>query len=196
MKGIELLKILQKINKPFYTIPDLEKITNLPRNSLYVALKRWETGEIIERVSQGIYIPMGANVSLENVAAQLYIPNYLSFESALARYGVLNLIPYTLTFATTRKTKKYTLQKQETEFRQISSELFFGYEMRNGIYIASPEKAFMDQIYFATRGKTTLDLDELDIKKLSIKTLKDLSNKFPTYVRSYLNDIIKPIVKN
>jgi predicted transcriptional regulator of viral defense system len=196
MKGIELLKILQKINKPFYTIPDLEKITNLPRNSLYVALKRWETGEIIERVSQGIYIPMGANVSLENVAAQLYIPNYLSFESALAKYGVLNLIPYTLTFATTRKTKKYTLQKQEIEFRQISSELFFGYEMRNGIYIASPEKAFMDQIYFATRGKTTLDLDELDIKKLSIKTLKDISNKFPTYVRSYLNDIIKPIVKN
>jgi predicted transcriptional regulator of viral defense system len=196
MKGIELLKILQKINKPFYTIPDLEKITNLPRNSLYVALKRWETGEIIERVSQGIYIPMGANVSLENVAAQLYIPNYLSFESALAKYGVLNLIPYTLTFATTRKTKKYTLQKQEIEFRQISSELFFGYEMRNGIYIASPEKAFMDQIYFATRGKTTLDLDELDIKKLSIKTLKDLSNKFSTYVRSYLNDIIKPIVKN
>jgi len=133
---------------------------------------------------------------LENMAAQLYLPNYLSFESALAKHGILNLIPYALTFATTRKTKKYTLQKQEIEFRQISSELFFGYEMRNGIYIASPEKAFMDQVYFATRGKTTLDLDELDIKKLSIKTLKDLSNKFPTYVRSYLNDIIKPIVKN
>ncbi len=196
MKGIELLKILQKINKPFYTIPDLEKITNLPRNSLYVALKRWETGEIIERVSQGIYIPMGANVSLENVAAQLYIPNYLSFESALAKYGVLNLIPYTITFATTRKTKKYTLQKQEIEFRQISSELFFGYEMRNGIYIASPEKAFLDQVYFTTRGKATLDFDELDIKKLSIKTLNELSRKFPAYVRSYLDDITKPLVKN
>ena len=196
MKGIELLKILQKITKPFYSIADLEKITSLPRNSLYVALKRWELGGIIERVAQGIYIPMGGNISLENMAAQLYLPNYLSFESALAKYGILNLIPYALTFATTRKTKKYTLQKQEIEFRQISSELFFGYEMRNGIYIASPEKAFMDQVYFATRGKTTLDLDELDIKKLSIKTLKDLSNKFPTYVRSYLNDIIKPIVKN
>jgi predicted transcriptional regulator of viral defense system len=196
MKGIELLKILQKINKPFYTIPDLEKITNLPRNSLYVALKRWETGEIIERVSQGIYIPMGANVSLENVAAQLYIPNYLSFESALAKYGVLNLIPYTLTFATTRKTKKYTLQKQEIEFRQISTELFFGFGMKNGIYIASPEKAFLDQVYFATRGKATLDFDELDIKKLSIKTLKELSRKFPAYVQSFLNDITKPTVKN
>jgi len=191
MKSIELLKLLQKINKPFYTIPDLEKITNLPRNSLYVALKRWEIGGIIERVGQGIYIPMGGNISLENVAAQLYLPNYLSFESALAKYGILNLIPYALTFATTRKTKKYTLQKQEIEFRQISSELFFGYEMRNGIYIASPEKAFMDQVYFAARGKATLDFDELDIKKLSIKTLKDYSKRFPGYVRSYMEKMIK-----
>jgi len=195
MKGLELLKMLQKINKPFYTIADLEKITGLSRNSLYVALKRWETGEIIERVSQGIYIPMGSNVSLENVAAQIYIPNYLSFESALTKHGILNLIPYTLTFATTRKTKKYTLQKQKIEFRQISPELFFGFEMKNGIYIASPEKAFLDQVYFATRGKASLDFDELDIKKLSMKSLKELSRKFPAYVRSFLNNITKPIEK-
>lgn len=192
MKGIELLKILQKLNKSFYTIADLEKITGLPRDSLYVALKRWETGEIIERISQGIYIPMGGNVSLENIAAQLYIPNYLSFESALARYGVLNLIPYALTFATTRKSKKYTLQKQEIEFRQISPELFFGYGMKNGIYIASPEKAFMDQIYFAARGKANLDFDELDVKKLSSKILKNYSKKFPSYVQSYIEKMINP----
>jgi len=192
MKSIELLKTLQKINKPFYTIADMEKITALPRESLYVALRRWEVGGIIERVAQGIYVPMGSNISLENVAAQLYIPNYLSFESALTKYGILNLIPYTLTFATTRKTKKYTLQKQKIEFRQISSGLFFGYEMRNGIYIASPEKAFMDQVYFVLRGKTTLDFDELDTKKLSIKSLNELSRKFPAYVRSYIEKIVKP----
>ena len=196
MKGIELLKLLQQTNKSFYTIADLEKITSLPRDSLYVALRRWEGGGIVERVAQGIYVPMGSNISLENVAAQLYIPNYLSFESALAKYGILNLIPYTLTFATTRKTRKYALRKQEIEFRQISAELFFGFEMKNGIYIALPEKAFLDEIYFVARGKATLDFDEVDIKKLSIKTLKELSRKFPAYVRSYLSDITKPIVKN
>ena len=196
MKGIELLKLLQQTNKSFYTIADLEKITSLPRDSLYVALRRWEGGGIVERVAQGIYVPMGSNISLENVAAQLYIPNYLSFESALAKYGVLNLIPYTLTFATTRKTRKYALRKQEIEFRQISAELFFGFEMKNGIYIALPEKAFLDEIYFVARGKATLDFDEVDIKKLSIKTLKELSRKFPAYVRSSLDDITKPLVKN
>src|SRR4030043_1011398 len=169
MKGIELLKVLQKINKPFYTIADLEKITGLQRNSLYVALRRWVAGGIIERVAQGIYLPMGSVISVENVASQLYIPNYLSFESALAKHGILNLIPYTLTFASTRKTKNYTLQNKEIEFRQISPKLFFGFEMKNGIYIASPEKALLDEVYFVVRGKATLDLDELDIKKLSRK---------------------------
>jgi predicted transcriptional regulator of viral defense system len=192
MKGIELLRVLQKINKPFYTIADMEKITALPRESLYVALKRWEIGGIIERVAQGIYVPMGSNISLENVAAQLYIPNYLSFESALAKQGILNLIPYTLTLATTRKTKTYTIQKREIEFRQISPQLFFGFEMKNGFYIASPEKAFLDEVYFVVRGKATLDFDEADIKKLSWKTLKELSRKFPAYVRSYIEKIITP----
>jgi predicted transcriptional regulator of viral defense system len=190
MKGIELIKKLQKINKPFYTITDLEKITTLPRNSLYVALKRWTAGGIIERVAQGIYLPMGSITSVENVAAQLYIPNDLSFESALSRFGILNLIPYTLTFATTRKTRKYAIQKQEAEFRQIASELFFGFEMGNGIYVAFPEKAFLDEVYFVTRRKATLDLEELDIEKLSTKTLKEYAKRFPAYVRNRVEKII------
>lgn len=193
MKGIELLKILQKINKPFYTIADLEKITSLPRNSLYVALKRWVAVGIIEKVAQGIYVPLGSSISMEKVAAQLYIPNYLSFESALARYGILNLIPYTITFATTRKTRKYSLQKQAVEFRQIAPELFFGFEMKNDIYIASPEKAFLDEVYFMTRGKATLDFDEIDIKKLSSEKLKGYSKRFPPYVKSYIEGLINPV---
>ncbi len=68
--------------------------------------------------------------------------------------------------------------------------------MKNGIYIATPEKAFLDQLYFVTRRKATLDFDELDIKKLSVKSLKELSKKFPAYVRSYLDDIIKSLVNN
>lgn len=190
MKGIELLKKLQRVNKPFYTLADLEKITSLARNSLYVALKRWVAAGIIERVAQGIYLPMGSVIPLENIAAQLYIPNYLSFGSALSRHGILSLIPYTLTFATTRKTKKYTLQEREIEFRQIDRRLFFGFEMKNGIYIASPEKAFLDEVYFAARGKAVLDLDELDVKKLSPKKLKECSKRFPRYVQARLNEMM------
>jgi len=56
---------------------------------------------------------------VEKIAASLYMPNYLSFESSLSRYGILNLIPYTLTFATIRKTKRLTVEGRDVEFRQI-----------------------------------------------------------------------------
>ncbi len=191
MRGIEVWQLLQRLNKPYYSIADLEKVTRLPRNSLYVALKRWASVGILVRIGQGIYVPMGNKTSMENVAAQLYLPNYLSFESALARYGVLNLIPYTLTFATTRRTKKLTLQETEIEFRQISASLFWGFEMNNGIYIATPEKAFLDQIYFMARGKATLDLDELNLKILAVNKLRDYVSRFPSYVQRYIERTFK-----
>jgi predicted transcriptional regulator of viral defense system len=190
MKGIELLKRLREINKPFYTTADLEKITGLERSSLYVALERWVSGGIIERAAQGIYVPTGGVVSTETVASQIYIPNYLSFESALSQHGVLNLVPHALTFATTRKTRSYVIQKRVVEFKQIDRRLFFGYEMRNGVNIATPEKAFLDQMYFVSRGKASLDTAELNIRKLSKKTLKAYSNRFPNYVTERMKRVI------
>jgi hypothetical protein len=67
----------------------------------------------------------------------------------------------------------------------------FGFEIRNGYYIALPEKAFLDEIYFMLRGETTRDFDEMSIKKLSLAALKDLSRRFPPYVRNYI-DKMKP----
>jgi predicted transcriptional regulator of viral defense system len=191
MKGIELLKIIQSINKPFYTISDLEKVTALSRNSLYVALKRWLAAGIVERVGQGIYLPMGSTTALENIAAQLYLPNYISFESALSKHGILNLVPYSITFATTRKTRKYTLKEQQVEFRQIAAGLFWGYEMKSGIYVATPEKAFLDEVYFVVRGKASLDYDEIDLKKMSIKTLRVYSKRFPTNVQNRVKKLLR-----
>ena len=190
MRGIELLKVARGLNKFFFTIADLEKITGLPRRSLYVTLKRWVDKGIIERVGQGIYLPAMMDVSMENVAAQLYIPNYLSFESALSRYGILNLVPYTLTFATPRKTRNFTLRKQGVEFKQISTKLFFGYEIKNGINIATPEKAFLDHLYFQSRGKASLDFDELNLKGLSLQIAKKYAERFPGYVQKRLGEIL------
>lgn len=191
MRGIELLKMMRALDKPFFTIPDLEKMTGLSRKSLYVALNRWVDNGLLERMTTGIYCPTMGDLSIEKVAAQLYIPNYLSFESALARHGILNLIPHSLTFATTRKPKRYTLRNQDVEFRQISPRLFFGFEMKGGINISTPEKAFLDQVYFLSKGRASLDLEEINLKHLSSGLLKEYGKRFPGYVRSRLIDILE-----
>ncbi|MBI5194431.1 MAG: hypothetical protein HZA08_13475 [Nitrospirae bacterium] len=194
MKAIEFVKTLERLKRPFYSISDIEKITGLSRNSIYVVVKRWVDGGILERVGPGIYRPFTAKPAVEIVAASRYIPNYLSFESALSRHGILNLVPYTLTFATTRKSKRITIEGRDIEFRQIKKELFWGYEMEGGIYIAKPEKAFLDLVYFASRGVASIDLDEMNMKRLSKSTLKKLSKKFPAYTQNSLDEIISATV--
>lgn len=189
MKTIEFIKALERLDRPFYTISDLEKITGQTRDSLYVKLNRFIKSGILERMGKGIYRAFITPSNIEKAASSLYIPNYLSFESALSRYGILTLVPYTLTFATTRKTRKFTIEGREIEFRQIKKSLFLGYQMEGGIYIAEPEKAFIDLVYLASRGKSSLDLDEIDVKKLSLSKLKVLSEKFPEYTKRYLKKI-------
>jgi len=190
MRITELIKSLDRLNKPFYSIADLEKITSLSRKSLYVTLKRLVDRGILEKVGLGIYRLFTSKTSMEKIAASLYVPNYLSFESLLSRYGVLNLVPYTITFATTRKTRRITLLGRAIEYRQIKKELFWGYEIKGGIYAAKPEKAFLDLVYLASRGVASVDLDELDTKKLSSKKVKEFSKKFPKYTQKYLRNLI------
>ena len=190
MKAIDLMKSMERLNKPFYSIADIEKITGLSRKSIYVAMTRLVGRGILERIGPGIYRPFIQKGPVEKIAASLYIPNYLSFESALSRYGILNLVPYTLTFATTRKTRRLTVAGRDIEFRQIKKALFWGYEMQGGLYVAKPEKALLDLVYLASRGMAAADLDELDLRKLSMKTLKDLSKRFPEYTQRYLKKML------
>lgn len=190
MKSIELIKTLERINKPFYSIADIEKITGVSRKSIYVTLNRLVEKGILERIGTGIYRLFTAKVSVEKIAGSLYMPNYLSFESALSRHGILNLVPYTLTFATPRKTKRSVIEGRDVEFRQIKKDLFWGYEMQGGIYVAKPEKAFLDLVYLASRGIASIDLDEMNLKKLSMTTVKEFSKRYPEYVRVYLSKLI------
>lgn len=189
MKSTELLKKLDKINKSFYTIGDLEKITGQSRNFLYVSLNRWVKTGIIKRVARGIYVPFGKDIPILEIASAIYPPNYLSFESALSRYGVLNLVPYTLTFATTRKTRNYIISDTEVVFRKIKKELFFGYEERGGIYVAFPEKALIDQVYLFMKGMASLNIDEVDLSKLKREELNKYMAPFPKNVGEFIKKL-------
>jgi predicted transcriptional regulator of viral defense system len=184
MKSFDLLKEIKKFERDFFTIEDLEKIAGFKRNYLYLQLNRWVKSGVLERIAKGIYIVPGANIEIEKVASFLYPPNYISFESALAHYGILNLVPYTLTFATTRRTKTYTIKGREVVFRQIKEDLFFGYTEKNGIYIATPGKAFLDQLYMVKKGLATIPMNEIDLKKLSKTRIKKLLPSFPDNVRN------------
>jgi len=183
MTTIDLIKKLQSIGRGFFSIADLEKIIGLPRNSLKVALNRLTRQGVLERLTRGVYQLSINPVEAGVVANQLYYPSYLSFETALAHYDILSQIPFTQTFATIKKSKKIWLRETEIEYTQLKKDLFFGYILTDGIYLARPEKALLDQLYLVSRGKRSLNMEELDLSGINKRILLQYAQKFPVSVQ-------------
>lgn len=191
MKALDLITTLQQIGKDYYSLADLEKITGLSRQSLRIAVHRWTKRGLLIRMGRGQYRLYSTAPSVERLALALYPPCYLSFEWALARYGLLNLIPYVITLATPRKSKRLVLSEQAVEYRQLKRSLFFGYRITDGLAIATPEKALLDQLYLVSRGKATLDESELNLKGLSKTRLLTDSRSFPSSTQRYVKEFSK-----
>ena len=181
-KDVRLVQFLSRLDKPYLTVADLEKILGLERASLYVTLSRLVRYGVLERPRRGVYQLALRPGDVSRMANLLYAPSYLSFESALARYGILSQIPYTLSFATTRRSKRMTLGAAVVEFHQLRHDLFFGYTLEQGVYVAEAEKALLDELYLIRRGKTSLPLDDLRLTDLSSEKLLTYAVRFPPYV--------------
>lgn len=187
-KKIDIAK-LQLFKKSFFTLNDLVKIFNIGKKSLKIALNRWVKNGKILRLRKNAYILPDKISNVKKIASELYQPCYLSFESALNEYGILSQVPYTLTFTTNNKPKKMIIAGQKIEFRQIKKELFFGYELCNGIFIASPEKSLADQLYFISKGLTSLNYGELDLKNISLKKFLSIIKLYPKATQKLIKNL-------
>lgn len=190
ISDIELLQILKGFNKPYFIVADLEKILMMKRSVLYVTLNRLVKSGVLVRLRRGVYQPEFQSLELEKTANQLYYPSYLSFDSALSRYGILSQIPYSLTFATTKITKRLNLAGKEVEYRQLKDGLFFGYILVDGVYLAEPEKAILDQLYLMSKGKIASDTSEWSLIGLDRKKLLKYSEKFSQSIQRRIQELV------
>jgi len=195
-RDIQLVQNLARFNKPYWSVADLQKILGYKsRQTLLVVLHRLVSQGVLARMRRGIYRVSINTVEGALLANLLYRPSYLSFDSALSRYGILSQIPYTITLATTRRSKKVTLDGAAVEYRQLRGDLFFGHRIEGGLDIAEPEKALLDALYLMKRGKLSLALKELDLSGLSRGKLDSYGARFPCYVRAALAELYLNIRK-
>lgn len=188
---IDFLRRLDTLGKVYYTIADLLKITGFSRDTLYVTLSRCVKKKALVRLSSGLYILPDRFNQIEMIANALYQPSYLSFESALARHGILSQIPYTLSFATRRKSLRKIIGGTRVEYRLLKPALFFGFEKVGSVFAATPEKALLDILYFISFGKSAaVGLGDLNLKGLDIARLRRMAEKFPARTRRLTEEIL------
>lgn len=188
MKRQQLIQKLEILGKDVFSIKDLKKL--FPEEThLKIPVKRMLDAGVLIQITRGIYTLKREKLDIEKVATQLYYPSYISFESALSKYGIINQGLYGLTLATTRHTKKMTFADVECEYSKLQEALFFGFDLINGTYLAQPEKAFLDQIYLMTLGKRIGNTSEWYLSDLDTEKLAEYLPFYNASVRKKVSEL-------
>lgn len=188
MKRQQLIQIIETLGKGLFTIKDLKKL--FPEDAyIKTSVNRMLNRGDLVQVVRGVYALNRNNLDIEKIAAQLYYPSYISFESALAKYGIINQGRYGLTLATTRHSKQMIIAGMECNFSQLKPALFFGFDLIDGVYLAAPEKAVLDKLYLICLGKREVETSEWYLEGLDRQKIQEYLKPFNSSVKKKASEM-------
>ncbi len=168
-----------------------------------------KSGQMIQ-VRRGIFLPAGEQgYSLKSLAAVIYGPSYVSFESALSYYGLIPEKVKAITSAAFNKNKNRIFHTPLGDFHYYYlPAAVYPYAVKceqdggMSFLIASPEKALCDTLFRAGRvescemlGKMLFEdwrLEPGSLEKLDFATIEFLA---PFYRKTVFKHLIKLLRK-
>lgn len=143
-------------------------------SAVKVQLSRWQKKGKLIQLKRGIYLLAEEYRKIDSyepyIASILKKPSYLSLEKALEFYGLIPEGVPVYTSLTPKRPGKFTSPVGVFDYRHIKSSLFWGYKSitmhKQTGFIALPEKALLDFVYFRGRGFSVSYLKELRLQNL------------------------------
>lgn len=173
------IDIFRKKNVALFSIDDLEKFFGSRSSIVYWNLvKRLQKSKIIRPLIRGKYEFLFAfeKVADYEIANYLVNPSYISLETALSYYEIIDQFPYIVTSVTTKKARTYEIGTKSYSYAKIATDLFFDYQKKDNFLIASKQKAVLDYLYLAFRGKRSRNNISLIRFDRSILTKKEMGD--------------------
>lgn len=209
---MKFLTFKQKIKSlPIFSSGLLSSLTK-DVNTMKVQMAYWKKKGLIVQVRKGLYVlekeEREVEPSLFYLANQIFIPSYVSIESALAYYGLIPEFVAQVTSVTARKTCKFENDFGVFSYQHLQPQCYKGYkavkdENDMNILIAEPEKAIVDFLYL---NLSKFDLSKKDIfeksyrfqncSKLNKRKFKSTANIFDSKKLNNICDLfIKEMIK-
>jgi len=153
---------------------------------------------LLIRLKKGVYALKTDLPSEEEIANALYQPSYISFEYALAYYGILPEMTYTITSATTKPTRLFTTNDMTYSYRTIKKSAYTGHVLvkkeNRSFFLAEPEKALVDYLYFVSLNRETLNDRLITKQKGRCDTKKLQKKKTIVYAKLFANKKLEVLV--
>jgi hypothetical protein len=153
MKYIEFRNKIKPF--PLFTASSLGTLTQ-EVNTLKVQLSKWKKKGLVRPLRRGLYVLGRAERQIEPsrfyLANQMYLPSYVSLESALAFYGMIPEFVGATTSVTPRKTARFENDFGIFTYQRIEPKAYGCFEsMKDSqdltVLVALPEKALVDFFY-------------------------------------------------
>ena len=205
LKPLQVREILLEKGVRTFTPYDFERIFQVSSTKTKYFIETQTSEGLFSRLKQGLYALKTDMPSEEEIANRLYRPSYISFDYALAYYGMIPEMPYTVTSATTKPTRQFNVDHLTFAYFTIKEEAYTGYslirtnspisEKSNNTYntelsdrignffIADPEKALADYLYFVSIGKREYN-DRISKEKVGSELSLD-KKKLQAYAKLY-----------
>lgn len=182
-KNITRLQELSK--KPYFTLDDVAQHFNLQPASARVLCSRYAQQGVMVRFKKNIYTTIWkweslTRLDLFKIANVLQVPSYITMMTALAYYDVTTQAQNNFQESVCLKRSiSYQVRESVFSFVKLQPQYYSDFIKKDGIFMATKEKAFLDAAYLFSFGKYRFDLDSLDMRKLDLKNLKRLLKKYP-----------------
>ena len=149
---------------------EFRRIFNVKKSAAAFFINHHLKSGLFIKLKNGLYALKVRLPSEFEIANKVYSPSYISLEYALMYYGIIPETVYTITSVTTKPTREFIINNISYTYSKIKKIAFKGYLRkpidRNIIFIAEPEKAFVDYLYFVDLGQKPV-YDRIDVNKLS-----------------------------
>lgn len=162
-----------------------EKRVNLKR-----MIYRWKQKGWLTSLKRGLYeltYPKEFNIPDLYIANKLYNPSYISLETALSHYSIIPEVSMAATSITTKPTRRFKNKHGLFVYHTVQPQAFTGYYIEKqgafDIFMAEPEKALADYLYFKTHTDKKFSFledrfDKKVISRLQVRKIKKYAKMY------------------
>ena len=174
----------------FFTVEDVAALRGISVPSAHVLCSRYVRRGFFIRVKQNFYIleqnwERFGRQDFFRVCNYLQVPSYVSLMTALCFHGISTQVQRNwYECVSIRKSSVLEMRGVSFRYHKVQPQIYGGFVQDEGVFIATPEKAFLDAVYLNALGRYPLDWASMDLGRLDRASLSDahgaLSGKVKT----------------
>jgi len=175
LKPFLVVKKLKEKELITFTTLEFRRLFDVSPNTASCFIRNYTQKGLFTKLRNSLYILTESVPNYYLIANRLYQPSYISFDTALSYHQMIPETIYSITSATPKISREFTVQGVAYVYHKIKQKGYTGYMpiryLEQVVFMAEPEKALADYLYFIGLGRRQFFYERLDIQNINKRQL-------------------------